>query len=181
MLNLTYMKKIILYALFFFIIFQAKSIEMEPGLWKIQTTIEIEGKQIDPQAEYKKMMSAVPSDKRKKIEEALQKSLKKQQISLNKDGTSKVCYSKKSLQNPLTLIPENKGCKVTILKNTQSKLQSSFNCKGNASGTIEWNMVDRKKFNGIVLNKNSLGISKTIQTGKFMSPNCGTQKVSASR
>jgi hypothetical protein len=64
-------------SLFFFCLYQAQSLEMEPGLWKIQSFIEVNGKRYDPQAEYKKMINAVPAQQRKKVEQALQKSLKK--------------------------------------------------------------------------------------------------------
>lgn len=176
------MKKIFFFLIFSFFIFQAKSLEMEPGLWKIQTIAELDGKKYDPQAEYKKMMSAVPTDQRKKVEEALQKSLSKQNTSLNKDGSSKICYTKKMLQNPAILTPQNKKCKITVLKNNPSKLLSSFSCSEETEGTMEWTLTNRKKFNGIILTKNAQGIeSKMIQSGKFMSSSCGSLKVFKTR
>lgn len=182
MLNLFNMKKIFFFLIFSFFLFQAKSLEMEPGLWKIQTIVEIDGKKYDPQAEYKKMMSAVPPDQRKKVEEALQKSLSKENTSLHKDGTSKICYSKKTLKNPTVLTPQTNNCKMTVLKSNPSKLLTSFVCKEETKGTMEWTLIDRKKFKGIVLSKNTQGIeSKTIQTGKFMSSSCGSLKVFKTR
>jgi hypothetical protein len=171
------MKKFFFFFPFSFFMAQVKALEIEPGLWKIQTIVDLDGKKYDTQNEYKKMMSAVPADQRKKVEEALQKSLKKQQLTLSKDGTSKICYSKKALQNPTMLTPQSKNCKITLLKNTQNKLQSSFVCKENTSGTIEWNVVDRKKFNGVIVSKNAQGTeSRVLQIGKYMSSNCGALK-----
>ena len=182
MLNLTYMKKKLLSSLFFFCIYQAQSLEMEPGLWKIHSTIEVEGKRYDPQAEYKKMINAVPAQQRKKVEQALQKSLRKERTILSSDGTNKLCYSKESLKNPSILTPQNKNCEMTLREKTAKSLKGSFVCLEKSTGNIEWNVLDRKKFQGIIIGKDMRGIeSKTIQTGKFMSSSCGSLKAFKTR
>ena len=176
------MKKKFLSSLFFFCVYQAQSLEMEPGLWKIQSTIEIDGKRYDPQAEYKKMMNAVPAQQRKKVEQALQKSLRKEQTILSSDGTSKLCYSKDSLKNPFLLTPQNKNCEIKIHEKTAKSLKGSFVCHEKSTGNIEWNVLDRKKFQGIIISKDMRGVeSKTIQTGKFMSSSCGSLKAFRTR
>ena len=188
------MKKIIFIFIFLFQIFSlqlqahqnksirinnpdTKPLQMEAGLWKIKSLTETDGKQYDSQEEYKKMLSAVPSDQRKKVIEALQKSIQRNQSTLNTDGSTKLCYSKKLLENPLTLTPQNKNCETTVIKKTTTLLRSSFSCKDSTTGSMEWNLVDRKKFKGIIITKDTEGIeSKTLQTGNFVSSKCGSLK-----
>jgi hypothetical protein len=171
------MKKFFFSSVFFFYLFIAHALDLEAGLWKIQSTVEMDGKKYDPQNEYKKMLSAVPADQRKKVEEALQKSLKKQQMSLNNDGSYKICLSLESLKNPQAFTPQDKNCTFKVQEKSKKILRTLFSCKNDSSGSWEWKALDRKNFQSIRVNKNQQGYeSKMIGMGKFMSSSCGSLK-----
>lgn len=153
--------------------------DIKPGLWQVQSTITINGKKFDPQAEMKKAMANLPPEHRKKMEDMLNKSAKDAKVAghMTADGFQ-VCYTKDMLNNPRKFMEQSKTCKMNLKTQTATKLTGTFDCpQEKTTGTFEWTVKDSGQYNGVMTGKTKDGKSSMVeQNAKFISADCGSVK-----
>lgn len=146
---------------------------LKPGLWEVSTKMKRGDKEFDPQAEMKRHFEKMSPDQRKKMEAMMGKS----GMGRSEAGM-KICHTKESLEQGKALghRPDSK-CDTQIVNQTSSKMVMDFKCKDGAKGTGEWNLKSDTNYDGRMMMTSKDGVaSEIIQSGKFLSADCGTVK-----
>jgi Protein of unknown function (DUF3617) len=145
------------------------SLNMKPGLWKVDMNIESGGKSINPKAELAKAMANMTPEQRKQMTAMMGKM---GSANVDSDGI-KVCYSEETLKTPEKISQhDKKDCKTNIVSQSSSKVVSTINC---ADGTTGDSVITMKNdtYGGVVNVKSPKhGKSTTTFNGKYLGSDC---------
>ena len=145
--------------------------EIDPGLWKINVVMKINGKEFDPTAGMEKALANMPADKKKKMLESMGN------VAFS-DGGTQVCYSKESLKKAELFSKDQPGdCASKIVFQSSKKITTDYQCKDGTKGKGVWEMKSNKSYIGYVtMDSPSKGRSEMNYNGSFVKSDCGSLK-----
>lgn len=115
-------------------------LNMNPGLWNINTTISSEGKKIDPMAELRKSLEKMPQAQREQMLEALGKQV-------TADMVTQICITEEMINNPENFkFDKNSTCTYKLKKQTSTTMEMSFQCKDGSQGDSTMTILSTKEF-----------------------------------
>jgi len=145
------------------IVLNTYALDIKPGLW--EQTVTLDANSIMSLPKVQEQIKNLPKEQ---VQMVL--SMMASQMGPRK---SEECITKEMLTDPAKLIPKNKECKITILKNTKELLTTSLKCDGKISGTAKLERSDTENYSGNFLGKDASGKEmKVAFTGAFIKSNC---------
>ncbi len=151
----------------------AAGFNVTPGLWEVKSTVEVDGKKYDPQAEIKKALANVPESQKKQMMEMM-KGMSKENSMLASLDMSKVCITDQMLKDGQLLKKDKDDeCDFTLKNNTATRLQGTFNCKDGTKGDVDWTVVNKTQYKGTINATDSKGKkAKVNYQSKFIKSKC---------
>ncbi|MCB0348908.1 MAG: DUF3617 family protein [Bdellovibrionales bacterium] len=152
----------------------ATSFNVTPGLWEIHSTVEVDGKKYDPQAEMKKAMANIPEAQKKQMMEMM-KSMNKENDVISSLTMNNLCITNEMLKDGSLLKTDKKDkCDFKIKTHTSTKLVGDFKCKDGAKGSVDWTGVNSKSYKGVIDATDARGKRAKINyQSKFINSKCG--------
>jgi hypothetical protein len=122
----------------------------KPGLWKVDTTFETDGKTFNPQKQMEQLMANLPEEQKKKMQDLIKNTVK-EQTGFTAMDLSSFCLTKEMVDKG-DLMKQNKNsrCEHTVKTHTDTKVVMDFTCKDGLTGNIDWNFVSSTHYNGKV-------------------------------
>lgn len=159
-------------------------LDLKVGEWEYTVTMQMSGM---PQASAAQMpripadqLAKLPPEQRAKIEAALKQA---GDMSSGKPTTNKSCVKKEDLvrMNPLASV--DKGCKMTVINSSNSKMEAKVECdstgnKSSSTVTLEATSSESSKFRVVTAGETGgRPVHMTINgTGKWLGPTCTEKK-----
>ena len=122
---------------------------LKPGIWEIKSTMTLDGKKMDPQAELKKAMADLPPEQQKMMKEMIDTMAKEKGVRHGGDGMQ-LCLDEKALNSPKSLVgnEDNQDCDYKIDDKDPKNISMSFTCKDGSHGQGSWNLSSETEYKG---------------------------------
>lgn len=143
--------------------------QLKPGLWEVQTTTSVDGKQINAGQKMNEAMQKMSPAQRKQME----KMMGSKGVGFGENGV-KVCHATATVEDSIVNDPKN-NCEIKDKKELSDGVKFNIQCK-NGSGTAEYHRVSDTSYKGFNEFQTEKGSSRTEFTGKFVSSDCGNVK-----
>lgn len=144
---------------------------VKTGLWNINTTIESDGKVINPQAEVQKVLAQIPEAQRAQMMEMMKGAQKQTGAGFLNMDLSKICITKDMLDQGKMM--ENKDCDFKVTTKTASKLVGNFTCKDGTKGDVDWTVISSTQYKGVMNGTDKNGKkAKVNYQAKFIKDKC---------
>lgn len=144
--------------------------KMKPGLWQMESTISINGQEINVGGLLGSAMKALPEDMQNKAKDV-------SGVKLNDKGIL-VCLTADMIKKPESLADQNKeqvDCKVKITKQSNTKIEGTVECpKPKSTAKLEYTYISPTEYRGKI--QITAGEGKTMTSnisGKFLRTDCG--------
>lgn len=143
--------------------------QLKPGLWEVQTTTSVNGKQINAGQKLNESMQKMSPAQRKQME----KMMGSKGLNFGENGV-RVCHAKSTIAEKLIQDPKS-DCQIKDKKELADGIKFNIQCK-NGNGTAEYHRTSDTSYKGFNEFQTPEGKSRTEFTGKFLASDCGDVK-----
>lgn len=151
------------------------AIDLKPGLWKIDMTIEQEdGKGMNLSKQMQEAMDKIPEAQKKEMQKRMGK-----MVNAPVMDPTKVCYTEEMLKDPKSVskAQQKEKCDTNVLSQTKRQIVSTFECEEGTKGKVKFNIKSNKSYQTKINVTNPEGEKTQMQyNGEFVSSDCGDVK-----
>ncbi|EQC47971.1 DUF3617 domain-containing protein [Bacteriovorax sp. Seq25_V] len=139
------------------------ALDIKPGLW--EQTVNLDAASIMSLPQVQAQIKNLPKEQAQMV-----LSMMASQMGPRK---TEECITKEMLTSPEKLIPQNKDCKIKIIKNSADQLSTSVACEGKITGTATLKRTNTESYTGDFSGKDASGKNMKITfSGAFIKSNC---------